>query len=112
MILDYKRFRSIKTLGIILLLIGVLGFFALITNWYEAEFYDAAIVFILVMSAWHLITGLGILVRKKWGFALMKFYLYVLLLGNPVGTLLAKRILGYIKENEIEFFFSGKDLQL
>jgi len=112
MILDYKRFRPIKTLGIILLIIGVLGFFALITNWYEPEFYDTATIFILVMSVWHLITGLGILARKRWGFVLMKFYLYVLLLGIPIGTLLAKRILSYIKENEIELFFNGKDLEL
>jgi len=112
MILDYEKFKPIKTFGIVLITIGIAGCLTILTKWEDPEIFTSAWVFIALMTMWHLVTGIGILVRKKWGFYLLKLYLYVLYLGIPIGTLLAKRILRYIKENEIELFFGGRGLEL
>jgi hypothetical protein len=70
------------------------------------------IIFLSIMAVWHLVSGLGILFRKMWGFKLMKVYLYTMYLGIPLGTLLARKILSYIKENDIKLFFGGKELRM
>ncbi len=112
MILDDNKFRPIRTFGTFLTAAGMFGIFALIAEYSAPKFDKGAIIFLIIMSGWHLISGLGILLRKRWGFILMKFYLYIMYLGVPLGTLLAKKILGYIKENEIELFFKGKEIRL
>lgn len=112
MILDDNKFKPIRTFGIILTAAGIFGVFALILELNDPRFSMGGLTFLVVMSTWHLISGLGILLRKKWGFTLMKFYLYIMYLGVPLGTLLSKKILSYIKENEIELFFTRKGIRL
>jgi len=46
-----------------------------------------------------------------WGYYLMKIYLFILLLGVPIGTYLALKALRYLKENEIKKFF-GKSITI
>ncbi len=110
MILDSKKFRPIRTFGVILTAAGIIGFSVLISEKINPRFSKGGEIFIIIMSVWHLISGFGILVRKKWGFILMKFYLYFMYLGVPLGTILAIKILNYIKENKIELFFTKKNI--
>jgi len=63
-------------------------------------------VFLLIMIFWHFTTGLGIILKKRWGMWLFKIYLYVLYLGVPIGTYIASKTLKYIKENKLEEFFN------
>ncbi len=112
MILDDTRFKFIRTFGIFLLLIGIFGYMALVATWYEDDFYGVLKTVTVVVSTWHFVTGYGIVMRKKWGFAWMKLYLHVLFLGFPLGTIMAIKILNYIKANEIERFFSFEELKL
>ncbi len=61
------------------------------------------------LSLWYLTTGIGILMRTKWGYYLFKFFLYSLLLGFPIGTIIAFKSLSYMKKYNIkQFFINGK----
>jgi hypothetical protein len=54
------------------------------------------------VAGWYLITGIGILSQKRWGYYLFKFFLYILLLGFPIGTLISYKSLSYIRRNNIK----------
>lgn len=112
MILDDNKLKPIRTFGLVLTVAGIFGIFALLAELNAPKLDMGGIIFLIIMTTWHLISGIGILLRRKWGFILMKLYLYILYLGFPLGTLLAKRILSYTKENEIELFFTGKEIRL
>jgi FtsH-binding integral membrane protein len=60
----------------------------------------------ITISLWYLITGIGILVRRQWGYYLFKLFLYVLLLAFPIGTIISYKTLTYIKKNNIRSLFS------
>jgi hypothetical protein len=108
MLLDFNKFRPVRAGGILLTTIGVVGLLFHFEHLTDPRFRT----FILVATGWHLITGLGIILQRMWGCYLLKFYLYVLLLGFPIGTYIAWQSLRYLRENEIERFFQGKALQL
>jgi hypothetical protein len=108
MLLDFDKFRPVRTGGILLITIGVAGLLLHFEHLTEPRFRS----FILVATGWHLITGLAIILRKMWGYYLLKLYLYVLLLGVPMGTYIAWQSLRYLRDNEIEKFFQGKALQM
>lgn len=57
------------------------------------------------MLIWYLITGIGILMRKMWGYYLFKLFLYVLLLGFPIMTYISYKSLQYTKKNNIKVLF-------
>jgi uncharacterized membrane protein YfcA len=61
------------------------------------------------MTIWYLITGVGVLTRRKWGYYLFKIFLYVLLLAFPIGTLIGYKSLKYIKRNNIKRLFGIGD---
>jgi lipid-A-disaccharide synthase-like uncharacterized protein len=52
-----------------------------------------------IISVWYLATGVGTLFRKTWGYYFLKSFLYVLLLGFPIGTFIAVRSLRFMKIN-------------
>jgi hypothetical protein len=60
------------------------------------------VVFIVIILIIHSVVAIAVLSQKRWGLFLFKGYLYVLLLGFPVGTYVALRILRYIKHHEID----------
>jgi hypothetical protein len=54
------------------------------------------------VSLFHLLLGIGILLRRRWWFSVFKGYLYLLYLGFPVGTYIARETLKYIEQNSVE----------
>jgi hypothetical protein len=54
------------------------------------------------MGSWYLTTGVGILLRRKWGYFFFKSFLFFLLLGFPIVTFFAYKSLKYIKRNNIK----------
>jgi len=50
-------------------------------------------------------TGLGVLYRTRWGYYLFKLFLYLLLLGFPIGTFISYKALSYMKRHRIETHF-------
>jgi len=62
--------------------------------------------FVIIVSAWYLITGMSILTRQAWGYYLFIFFLYVLFLAFPIGTIISYKSLKYIKKNDIKGLFN------
>jgi hypothetical protein len=62
--------------------------------------------FEITITLWYLVTGIGILKRKVWGYYLLKSFLYVLLLAIPFGTFISYKSLKFMKDNSIKKEFS------
>ena len=106
MILDYKYFRPVKVAGIFFIIAsavcGILYLSVLNDPRMDLSFH----IFILVNFYWHLLTGIGILQQKIWGFYLLKIYVYFLTLGFPIGTYYGVKSLRYLREKSIKNFFA------
>ena len=108
MLVDYRIFRPVRNAGIFFVAIAIVGLAFHAGSLREPEFRW----FIIIMTAGHLFTGLGILFRKVWGYYLLKSYLYLMLLGFPIGTWIAVKSLRYIKEKEIVRFFKSRIIEI
>jgi hypothetical protein len=108
MLLDLQKFKPVQTGGMVLITMGAVGFFL----YFQYLSNHDLMWFILIVVAWHVVTGIGIILRTVWGFYLLKSYLYVLLLGFPVGTYIGWKSLVYLRDNEIKNFFGRKALEL
>jgi hypothetical protein len=103
-ILD-KKMRFVKIFGytLIILFVGCLFTLGIYSSIEKRSLYYN--YFGIALSLWYLITGIGILIRQKWGYYLFKFFLYVLLLAFPIGTIISYKSLAYIKEKDIKYLF-------
>jgi len=104
-----KGMFFIKTYGFVLLAL-FLG--CAYTIYIASSIEDRAFYFDYLgigTAIWYLITGIGILTRKKWGYYLLKIFLYVLLIAFPIGTLIGYKSLKYMKRNNIQKFFGVGD---
>jgi hypothetical protein len=103
-----KKERFLKTYGIVLIFFSACGIYPLVLL-YSIEDRPPDIhefvIFIVLMGGWYLTTGIGILLRSKWGYFFFKSFLYILLLGFPIGTFIAYASLKYIKRNDIKTLF-------
>ena len=105
-----KGERFLKTYGIVLIFFSICGIYPLVSLYFmedrppDIDVHEFVIFFVL-MSGWYLTTGIGILLRSKWGYFFFKFFLYILLLGFPIGTFVAYKSLKYIKRNDIKTLF-------
>jgi hypothetical protein len=64
-------------------------------------------VFYLIVS-WVILTlmsGIGIVYPTRWGYILFKCFLYLLLLGFPIGTYISYKTLSYMKRHQIKRHF-------
>jgi FtsH-binding integral membrane protein len=102
-----NRIRFINIFGYILIVIFV-G--CLFTIFITSSIEDIPVYhnyFGIIISSWYLATGLGIIRRVKWGYYLFIFFLWILLLAFPIGTIISFKTLKYIRRNHIkELFFS------
>lgn len=112
MIIDLQKFKPIKTFGMFLSFLGVVGIIIFLLEWNNPDFKIPFQVFLVAMIVWHLLTGIGIITRRTWGFHLMKFYLHLLMWGYPFGTITAKRMFKYVEENQIKDVFFSKGIPL
>ncbi len=107
MIHDYSLFRPVKTAGIFLILFSVVIGAAHVFGFFKDPDFDKSFdIFFLIIFIWHLSTGLGILSQKMWGYYLLKFFLYIMVLSFPIGTYFGVKSLRYLRENNIKSFFS------
>ena len=98
-----KQFTAIW--GIMLIIsAGICIYFAVPLSAESPEYFT----YIQIGTAvWNLVTGVGILLRKKWGYYLLKFVLYILLLSFPIGTIISYYSLKYMKNNNIKELFQN-----
>jgi len=71
----------------------------------DPDMRPVASVFILACTAWYGATAVGILLRKKWGWYLFRFLLYVFLASVPIGTSLGIMSLRYMKRHNVRHLF-------
>lgn len=97
-------YRPIKTFGYFLIGIGSLGFIALFTVLRDVDFNTVVSILVVVIACYHILLGIGIILRSRMIFRLFRGYLNILYLGFPIGTYLSRHTLRYIDENRIERF--------
>ncbi len=77
---------------------------------YVISFNDSLSVFMgysgTAITIWYLVTGIGILARKLWGYYLLKTFLWIMFLAFPIGTFISFKSLKFMKRNSIKKVFS------
>ena len=71
-------------------------------------------LFVFAGTFWillNILVAIGMLFHKKWGFILVRAYLYILLLGIPIGTAISILLLSYLKKQEIREYFGYQSPQ-
>ncbi|MCP3876647.1 MAG: hypothetical protein GY699_26360 [Desulfobacteraceae bacterium] len=64
--------------------------------------------FAISVSLFHFVIGLGVLLKKKWGYYCFRLYLYLISVGFPIGTFIGLKMLKYIDKHDVKKFF-GED---
>lgn len=110
-----EQIRLLKRIGVILIGLAVVGFLFFGNIWLDpkSEAYifgqdppsETAIWFVTIINAIYLIAGTGILRFTKWGYFLLKFLLYTLVVAFPVGTIISYKILTYMKKHQAKKYF-------
>jgi len=100
-----KGTRFIKIYGLTLLILFVGCIYVIYVSFYIEDFPQEHYYFVVLISTWYLLTAIGLLTRKLWGFYLFKLFLYALLLAFPIGTIISYKSLVYIKKNDIKDLF-------
>ncbi len=100
-----EDFKPILIFAFVLIASSIIGVVMFIDLINDPSFDKDFSIFLFVMVAWHILTGIGIVVQRFWGLVLFKFYLYVLYIGFPIGTYIARKTLRYMRENKIEKYF-------
>lgn len=108
MILDYKKYIPIKITGLVFIFISLYGIVLFRADLRGPDFG----VFLTIMITWHFLIGLGLILRKIWGYYLFVGFLYLSYPAFPIGTFIAHKGLKYIKENDIKSFFNKHNLHL
>ncbi len=98
--------RPLQYCALILICSCILGAVLLYGIMTDPHFGFSFSVFVVMMIILHLFVTVGLVSKKRWGLAIFKAYLYLLLIGIPVGTYIAKRTLKYIKHNEIDKLYT------
>ena len=97
-------YKPIQNFGYFLTAIGICGFLVLFTKLTDVKYLIVVWIFIGLVSLYHLLLGIGVILKKKWVFGMFKGYLRLLYLGFPVGTYISRKTTRYIDENNIERF--------
>jgi predicted MFS family arabinose efflux permease len=99
--------KFIKVYGYALVLLFIITSFSIYFYLPRETIPDNTKYFGITISLWYLITGVGILSMKKWGYYLFKFFLYFLIIVFPIGTIVSYKSLKFIKKNKIrDMYFS------
>lgn len=94
--------KPLRTFAIVLTGSVFIGAVMLMQLYDDPRFDIVFVMFIAVMMVISLVAVIGILSMRRWGLVLFKGFLYLLMLGIPIGTYLAQKTLLYIRENKIE----------
>jgi len=73
-------------------------------SFYE-EKSPSAFQFLIAVHLFYLSTGVGVVLRTKWGYFLFKAFLYLMLLGFPIGTIISYVGLSYMKRHQLKRYF-------
>jgi hypothetical protein len=96
----------IRNFGYFLIIVGLLGFAAHLHTIGNPNYPAFAGWFVIVVSVYHLVVGIGLIRKKKWGLYSLKAYLYLWYIAFPIGTFIAYKTLKYIERHKIETLFT------
>jgi hypothetical protein len=106
--------KPIQNFGVILMAFGVFGAFFFLFLTTPAPFFDPIspstyerVAFYLAASTLgtYFLTGLGVVLLKRWGYFLFKAFLYLLFISFPIGTMISYITLRYMKKHEVKRYF-------
>jgi multisubunit Na+/H+ antiporter MnhF subunit len=100
-----KDIRPIIILSYVLIGSGIIGIFMSIRLLYNPNFENSFRIFIITLTGWHLLTGIGIISLRRWGFLFLKFYLCVVYIGFPIGTIIASKFFRHIRSKNVKVYF-------
>ncbi len=87
----------------------VISSFAGLGMWFyllnDSNFDSSFSIFLGYMTAFHLMMGLGLLLQKLWGYYLFNLFLYILILGFPLGTYISYKTIQFMKAHKLKNFF-------
>lgn len=101
-------FRPVKVFGFCLLLMGITIILMHFSSPEREQFSAEFRYFALIVSSIHFFIGLGVILKKKWGYYCFKFYLYILSIGFPIGTFIGLKMLKYINQHDVKKFFDSE----
>lgn len=106
--------RPIRIFGALLIaftFVAVFFFFSPTSPGFFFSFFEemskssSALYFLIGTLVFYFLAGLGVVLQKKWGYLLFKLFLYILLLGFPIGTIISYLTLSYMKRHQIKRYF-------
>lgn len=108
MLYNDQFIRRYQIFGIALVAFSLVsGFIFIPVNLYEnVKPSNVYYITIFVVHLYYFLTGLGVLMLRKWGYILFKSFLYLLFICFPVGTFISYKTLSHMKKNNIKVYFS------
>jgi hypothetical protein len=100
-----KSQRIIRIVGYVFALMFVMCLYTIYVS--VIYFSSRHVYFGAVIGIWYLLTAIGLFTRKKFGYYSLKLFLYILLVGFPIGTIISYKMLKYIKKNNIVNHFKS-----
>ncbi len=97
--MNEEKYKPIMIFGIILIVFGLLGLLLAFDLSNDASFGEHFTVVAIIISIYHFIPGIGVVLKKEWGLKLFKIYLYILMVAFPIGTYISIRTRKYMREN-------------
>lgn len=95
-------YKPVRNFGYFFVALGLCGFLILLTKLQDIEQVVAVWLFIGSISLFHLLLGIGVILKNRLGFGIFKGYLQLMYIAFPIGTILSKKTIEYIEKNNIE----------
>ena len=101
--IERKPLYVVRLYGFLFFAFGLfgLGFHACAGSLFDM----VGLTFVFIMTALHLVIGLGLMKRDRVGLLLLRLYLRVFSLAYPIGTNISKKSLAYLEDNNIDQYF-------
>jgi hypothetical protein len=96
-----KKFIPFYAWSAFLIIVGVHSAITII----KAELHLHPKIFIMSLIVWHIFTGVGLILRRKWSYYSLQVILALVFFAFPVGTILAYKTNAFIKKNNARAFF-------
>jgi hypothetical protein len=113
MVIDYQKFKPINIFGYIVSTFGIAGL--IVAHGILAANENFPSKWFVVIGALQiflfLFGGIGIILKRIWGYYFIKIILYLLFPAFPIGTLVSIQMLRYIRNNNIKDFFTCRSIE-
>lgn len=101
--INKEDFKPIRIFGFILIGLGFYGEYFLFSI--KSSVGSFQIYFFTFVCTYYFLTGLGVILQKKWGYFLFLSFLYIFIVAFPIGTITSYMTFKYMKKNQIKKHF-------